>query len=468
MSIVPILSLIMIFSVSNVYSELVFKNASRRIIKWQQKNPEEWLSLESWISEADQKQNFNAWKIQQMENNLEETVGRVLATSGGVQIFRGEEYAFFRPSWRSRLQEGDEIQTSEGGALWLMLMDGTLLRVAPHSSVSLNEINLGVDGIFYHFRVNYGNIFIMARSTDYLKEQDLMETDTIFFPLEFWQAHTSILPVIGEQESLAKFVEMKKNQKNKFRRLNTLIMENNQYFVTKKNHLLLSFANGTIWGDNLTLEVIVLDRNSAYLKLYPPDRYYESSSQEATVAKMFFRGRSNIQEVELATGQWFEINPLGTQLTDFPEGETKFLFHDLITRRIPTLLIARELMMRQYLGAILHGEIDKLQIAKNSGYKLWGSLKEANSDLSERAQFLIQYIRRVETSTILEGQRLARKVELKGGSLEKMEYDQRFYTSSMGSYYSSMKELHPQSFFDRPPMNSTKKKFWSILHGIYE
>src|SRR5690606_4233162 len=85
--------------------------------------------------------------------------------------------------YRSRIHEGDEIVTDKNSMAWVMLIDGTLLRISPNSSISFNDVNLSKQQTQFFMRLNYGHVYIQPRFSGKFEAQDMAETDGAFLPL---------------------------------------------------------------------------------------------------------------------------------------------------------------------------------------------------------------------------------------------------------------------------------------------
>ena len=100
----------------------------------------EWLSFKKWRENFEKREKFPPWERLKRERSLKERVGHIMDCRGECWLFRG--LGKNKVQFRSTVREGDEIQTSKDSYLWLFLLDGTMVRVSPQSSITMREINI--------------------------------------------------------------------------------------------------------------------------------------------------------------------------------------------------------------------------------------------------------------------------------------------------------------------------------------
>ena len=70
---------------------------------------------------------------------------------------------------------------------------------------------------------------------------------------------------------------------------------------------------------------------------------------------------------------------------------------EMLTQRITSILVARELLIRKYSIFIFEDLKDPQLFAKNYGYRLWDRIDPIyNKDLHKRVEFLKEYTKREE------------------------------------------------------------------------
>ena len=70
------------------------------------------------------------------DRNSHEIVGRFFQCVGRCRVDRGLN--FFNPSFSTAIYEGDEVQTIGESFAWIFLLDGTMVRLSPESSINFN------------------------------------------------------------------------------------------------------------------------------------------------------------------------------------------------------------------------------------------------------------------------------------------------------------------------------------------
>ena len=110
-----------------------FKGHKRSLIQWGEIDQKRWLSFKKWRENFEKREKFPPWERLKRERSLKEKVGRVVDCRGECFLYRG--LGKNKLQFRSTVREGDEIQTSKDSYLWLFLLDGTMVRVSPYSSL---------------------------------------------------------------------------------------------------------------------------------------------------------------------------------------------------------------------------------------------------------------------------------------------------------------------------------------------
>ena len=125
--------------VKDMHDPFIYKGQERSLVQWRDLDPKIWLDYKAWEVERAYRDQNPQWRIELRDILLSELVGKVVSCIGTCKIYRGK--VFVNASYRSKIYEGDEIQTTEDSYAWVFLMDGTLVRIAPKSSISFKEIN---------------------------------------------------------------------------------------------------------------------------------------------------------------------------------------------------------------------------------------------------------------------------------------------------------------------------------------
>ncbi|MDH5580328.1 MAG: hypothetical protein OEY33_00335 [Bdellovibrionales bacterium] len=447
-------------------SSLDFKGVQRSLINWKTVHPYHWLDLGIWKEDLKEREANPSWESLIKNRMLKEKIGKVIQCVGKCLNYRGK--AFNQLKYNSILREGDEIQTDSESYLWIFLFDGTLVRLSPSSSISFKEINVGIDEFFLNARVNYGNILWLSRDTRLYEENNLRETDSLFLPLDFLEANPKSKMVKIKEDQLEKYLEIDKSNLEHAKKLNRLILENNLFVLDKPTYSFIVMPNGSIFGKSLKLEIVVLDGGASFLKKRSDEQLKlvagqieEEDNAHNFPASFYYRGFENRDVSELEEGFWYQVGYDGTNLArSAQKNGPEYAMGEYITSKITSILVARELLLREFSHKLFSHSIDVNDFAANYGYRLWGSLtKTPKEDLRKRFDFVKEYTRRVETTNLLEREKFKQRQSLRGLDYVTEPFSNRFYIRALKDYYFNRLRL-TRVKDDREVLNSTSHPFW--------
>lgn len=453
---------------------LVYRQQNRSLIQWEKINHKKWADFGVWLKKRKLRDKSPNWRVELRDRLLRENVGRVLQCAGKCFAYRDE--TFIRPEFNSIVKEGDNIVTGKNSYAWVFLFDGTMVRLAPHTSVSFKELNVGTDEIFLHARINSGSVFWLSRDMSPFKEREKRETDALFIPLDFQEANS-----IPEEERSNDLFEVLdsgfvQGLVARYRRLNKLISENNKTIVGKPTYSFIVMPNGTIFGRNLRTDIFVSPNNNSYFKNRSFNQYggqenveKDATGLEESPVSFFYRGFDSTGHLKILTDKWYQVDSFGRNVNVMDNREaTEFLLGELITRRIPRILVARELLIQKYSMPLFKKDISKFELAGKAGLRLWGKLFSSDElkkeDMQMRFEFLKEYTRRVETSFLITSAKLKAIRQERGDIIENFEFGAWVYERAF-SVYSSLKEKHGNRLSDRNILNSTQSKAWIRFNG---
>ncbi|MBF0365114.1 MAG: hypothetical protein HQK50_06055, partial [Oligoflexia bacterium] len=335
------------------------------------------------------------WKLVRRDRLHVEQMGRVVAIVGACKLFHGLGYSYL--SYRSQIYEGDEVECEDDSYLWILLKEGTLVRLAPKSEVAFQEINLGRQKNFLYVRIHKGLVYWYSRVADPVEESDLFQTETLFFPLRYFAANP--LPprlTLLDSELTATLDQGVDSKLLHVKRLNQLILLNNSYFK-KSTHSLLVLPNGNLEGMAMRAMIFVNSETGI--------SYVRSYSEQS---KLTLRGYNEYKSEDLLSSLWYKIDRLGKTTEEFSRGETVFSIAELIVKRIHSILTARELMLYEDSRPLFSSGITAKAMATLHGYRLWEDLRKDDLDL--RIKFLQEHTRKVETTLLISKSRLKQKL----------------------------------------------------------
>lgn len=436
-----------------------FKGEKSSLIRWGDVEHDDFLDFRQWKVDLKVKETEPRWRRNLQERRLREKVGYVIECVGECRSFRGVGYA--RVDYLSTLREGDELQTMPNSYLWIYLMDGTMVRLAPNSTITLKEMNIGKKENFVFLRLNAGNILVWSRSGKKFKPQNFKETDPIFYPLSMLDANpdTQILKV--DEEDLFAYLEKGIDYNRKYSRLNELIEKNGR--PEKKTLYFLVMPNGTIFGENLVAEFIVLTGNKSYFKLRDEEQIGLAEVESRVEPTLYYRGFKNDQTSKVDFSQWYEIGAKGRESRVYDEPK-RFAIGEFLTKNIPTILVAREIFYKNY-SAFTQQSLSEENLATNYGYRLWEPYEKEDSDLNLRVQFLVEYTRRAETTNLLAAEQFKKRIERRGEKWSFSIYSRDFYEDAIGKFYNYRDGVSILSGTGET-LNSERKPYWKLIHGL--
>lgn len=439
-----------------------FKGVKNNLIRWGEINTDTWNSLDHWKKSRVRKDQEPEWKLNLIERNLRELVGHFLNCIGDCRIYRGE--GFSTSQYKSRVRELDEIITLPNSYAWIAMMDGTLVRLSPNTSVSFKEINIGKKENFIHIRINSGNLLVLNRESMKLKPNNLRETDKIFLPLGLNEANPEERKVKLNEDDLSNFIDEDKTMLNHFNRLNDKIETNNDLVNEKVTHTFIVMPNGTFYGKQIQAEFVVLLGGDSFLKQrsYQEQNYEIPEGKSEGSSTFYFRGFENRETFTLEPGNWYRVGVKGRSIVPH-DNPNMFYIGEYLTKNIPTIYLAREIFLSEKSDFIFAEDIDRKDLAESGGYRLWGTIDKDGDDLFMRLKFLKEYTRRIETTNLVVATQFKRRIEERGELTKSMVYDSSFYSRALQDYIVS-RESEVIVDTDREVLNSTRKPFWKIIN----
>jgi hypothetical protein len=440
--------------------EVFFAGERRSTIDWANLQEDKYLSLSGWKNHLKLKEKEPKWRRNLMERRLSEKVGYVIECVGECRLYRG--LGFSKVDYLSTIREGDELLTSADSYVWVYMLDGTLMRVAPNGSVTLKEINIGKKENFLYARLNAGNILWWSRQSNKLITKNYKETDALFLPLSLYEAKGPSLSNKLDENDLFAFLETQNDFVDKYNRLNKLIEETNKTF-SKPTLSFLVFPNGTVLGKDVVAEFVVLTGNKSYFKQRTIEQIGLEGKVKQPELNFFYRGFNKDNSYYVEAGRWYEVGKKGRTILA-AENPARFAIGEFVTRNIPSILIAREIMFKRY-SSFFHEPLSGKALARRFGYRLWGESYKKGDDLSLRVKFLKEYTRRVETTNLLVAEQFKKKIEDEGDSWIYSQYNPGFYRKAMGSFYNYRDGVNILGGKNES-LNSERKPFWKKIHGI--
>ena len=447
-----------VYSQEHTFQPYEYKNQKQSAFNWGDIPLKPFLSFKEWRMETEVKEQTPEWEQAYRARKNKEIVGRFFECVGTCHVERGE--GFFNPSFRSNLYENDEIQTIGESYAWIFLMDGTMVRLSPESSITVNEFNLGQTENFINARVNMGNVLWMSRLENFHEENNYRETDILFFPLDFYDATPTIDHKKYKEDDLLVLTEPKTTTLNQIEKLNQLIEDNDSMTNGKKTFTILTLPNITLMGQAPVVETVALLGGKSYFRkrTFDDQELVVDSEDKESEVQYQLRGYENKEITTLNSNDWMEVDERGKFVS--PVSDVNLLNSgSFITKRIPSILVARELLLQRYSSFVFQDEYDRLALAKNEGYRLW-----EKTELDLRLDFIKEYFRRIETTNLFSSAHFTERMKARGHKIPSTEYSTIYFKKALEKLYSS--DPYTEQFELSEPLNSTKKILWKMKHGI--
>jgi hypothetical protein len=429
------------------------KGQKYSIIPWESQDTEEWLSIEKWMVERSYKDKAPDWKIRLRLEELKELVGKVLQCRGECEVFRGLNSA--RVQHLSQIREGDEMRVGKDSVAWIYMMDGSLLRLAPETSISFNEINFSKNIVFFEARINQGHAFWSPRLKVETKLDPAPETDSYSLPLPIKEVNLqyferAIYQRGNDSDHLKEIMVLDDNAiADQFKALNTFRNENNNS-VNLSSRLMLVSPNATITSKNAAFDLVYLPGGKSYFK--------KRTTTEGDELTLELRGYSENELKPITESAWHDVESNGrsySQMTDVP-GHLQVM--ELLTKRITTIELAREIWLKQFSLPVFSQLENQIMLARDHGYSLWGE------EIENRYTFLREYTRRIETTNLRAIENLLAKVEDAGTSVSR-EVSEDFYGTSLKHYLLGLKSRYDNRKMRVKEMTDLQYYIWILNHG---
>lgn len=377
--------------------DLYFKDQQRNTLKWGQVKEKQWLSFKVWKDERKLKDQNVAWRNEVRASGHDAIIGKVIKCIGVCHTYRGVKKVSVE--FQSLIKEGDEFSTDRDSYAWIFLVNGSLVRVAPNTSLSLLEINFTRKDDFIMMRLNNGYMNYLPRSSHQLKVEEKVETDLGFSPLQIKKANREYYMMkafrkLTRAERFKFTIGASPGAKEQYLALNELIKKNNESLSNRETKVFIFTPNFSLEGSKGQAHLFYEPNGKGFFYLSPKD----ATSGENTDIVVGKRGYNNTSSFTPKWNIWYEVDSYGKEIGP-KQGEFSLLKGSLgFLKRIPSLLLVRELWIEKKLRPMLTGDMDEKQVAKRFGYRLWNT--KDKFELQKRVNFAREFTRRVETTNL--------------------------------------------------------------------
>ncbi len=382
-----------------------YRGEYKSTIEWETQDSSDFLDFSLWKRQLEDKESTRSWFDRQHDLLRSEQVGVILKCVGECHLYRGVN--FVQTQFRSPIYEGDVLETQKNSAAWILLVDGSLIRLSAFSSLAMNEINFSEEKIFYYMRLNEGHMYWKSRAEETLPVSNLSETDQIFLPLMVGEANTQAIErkifqdPKKKQEALELRLNPSKINELHYQAYNELINENSNFKQVRKTTTL--FLSSVLSSFKLS------EPHFHYLYVLGGEGYFKLKNDVSSKEKSLYLTDSASKENEsIEQDSWYTIASNGTKLTKNEKPQRELNQFELLVKRIPSILIAREILIKKYRPLFRNQK--KIKLATQLGYRLW---KEEN--LLSHEGFLLKHSGRTEPLNLMSLRKLISGYENKIG-----------------------------------------------------
>lgn len=433
-----------------------YKGQTNSLIDWQNKDSNDWLDFDYWKLTREARDKYADWKIRLRDSSHREIIGKVIQCLGRCESRR--ETGKTSVQTGSTIKEGDEFVTEQDSYAWLMLIDGSVVRLSPESSISIFEVNILAEKIFFNFRLNFGHIYFQHRRIGKFKTFDLAETDQALLPLLMKEANREYFmrkdfQVLEDANQMTYVLEQNPGHVTQYKFLNDSLLEEKDQIAKWETEVFFFTPNGTFLLKNPIFHAFYEELSETRFYLTDKIQGFTQEDSRKAQGQVTFRGYTNENANEIPVDQWVAVDSKGNGLIRKPLMKEKIKPVEYLIKRIPSMHIARELFFKR-LSQFMWSEFDNRKLAVNYGYRLWDEEKE----LKLRKKFLISYVRRSETTNLRSLQKLFSEQEIHG-------FDQRYYMKSIRDTLSSLKNLRDNDREVVKELNEAEYYLWTLKNG---
>lgn len=429
------------------------KGQGHSIIPWKTLDTVKFLDINEWVTEREIKDKTPDWQIRLRDARHAELIGKILKCAGVCQVHRGIKSV--KGQHLTRLEEGDEISTDKTSTAWIYLMDGTLVRLASNSSLSLLEINISGGMILHVARLNHGHVFWHPRQKAELVADYAPETDVEGLPLLIREANQEfferkIFASQKDPEHLFEVINLAAGAiKEQFEQLNLLKGKNNPS-MTYKHKIMLVAPNATIVSTDQSFDLVHIFGGKSFFK--------KRGVSEGEAFSLHLRGYTQTETQVPSTEGWHEVEQSGRSYALLENVPPELQISELLTKRIKTMELARELWLEKYSLPMLASLSDNKKLAVDHGYRLWGE------ELIKRFDYLVEYTRRIETTNLRAQENLFARLEA-SGEKPQANLDDSHYQTSLNRYLKSLKTRYTEKKMQVREMSDLQYYVWILKNG---
>jgi hypothetical protein len=431
----------------------------RDLTSWDKLVPDRWLNFREWKKDRKLKDSRPRWRNLVRNAKSMEIVGRVIKCIGVCRYYHGLNST--SASYQTKIREGDEFYTDNHSYAWISLVDGTMVRVSPKTSITFTEVNISKKQVFYLARLNYGHINWQSRLSGEFKSLDKTESDLAFYPLLMKRANREYHAIsefrkLNYDEKLEFSVVNNPGYISQYKSLNAYLQSNKETYSKRDSTAYIYTPNASFQIANSHLSVFFSLRDKTVFKSKFTYEDFEKEDERVQSSKVLYRGYNNGDEFIPDRDKWYSVNSKGTEVRETNSNVESLNVIDSFSSRIPAIHLARERLLRIHSQKLLSPGISLKDMAKYFQYRLWDSEKE--NELSLRLSFIKEYIRRVETTNLRAIQQVFSEYPIE-------RINNSYYARAMKLHYKAIRQqFSPENIAVRE-MTESEYYLWLLRNG---
>jgi hypothetical protein len=175
---------------------------------------------------------------------------------------------------------------------------------------------------------------------------------------------------------------------------------------------------------------------------------------------LHLRGYTDHTDYLIDKTEWYEVQGNGRSYSQLVEIPYHLQITELITKRIKTIELARELWVKEFTIPMMKVADKAELLARNFGYHLWGD------EFTKRQQFLVEYTRRIETTNLRSLENLLTKLE-DSGEMVKKDLADDHYKATLKHYLLGLKSRYDRKSLRVTEMNDLQYYVWILKNGKF-
>jgi hypothetical protein len=236
---------------------------------------------------------------------------------------------------------------------------------------------------------------------------------------------------------------------DQIKKINELRVLNNSS-QTPVARVMLVAPNGSLVGKLASFDLFHYPGGKSHFK--------KRNSLEGHELSVQLRGYTAAEMTPITEEAWYEIDINGRSHAKVEAVTGALEITELLTRRIKTMELARELWLEKYTLPVVKSLDTPKDLAIKHGYSIWGE------ELSRRFDFLSEYTRRMETTNLKSMDNLLKKLE-DNGEVATKEMGDGHFQATLNYYLKDLKQRYTNKHMQVREMNDLQYYIWILRHG---